>query len=89
MNSAQLFILNNQGGTKMTTREEATKMRQKLVRAERILAQQEKNKAEQPNFMPMTLKREKDRTEDTTNSTPNEIHLPKRKRQNKENIPFF
>ena len=27
----------------MTTREEATKMRQKLVRAERILAQQEKN----------------------------------------------
>ena len=73
----------------MTTREEATKMRQKLVRAERILAQQEKNKAEKPNFMPMTLKREKDRPEATTNSTPNVIHLPKRKRQKKENIPFF
>ena len=73
----------------MTTREEATKMRQKLVRAERILAQQEKNKAEKPNFMPMTLKSEKDRPEATTNSTPNVIHLPKRKRQKKENIPFW
>ena len=54
-----------------------------------FLAQQEKNKAEKPNFMPMTLKREKDRPEATTNSTPNVIHLPKRKRQKKENIPFF
>ena len=73
----------------MTTREEATKMRKELVRAERILAQQEKLKAPKPNYMPMQLKKEKDRPEPKTNSVPNVIHLPKRKRQKKENIPFF
>ena len=73
----------------MTTREEATKMRQKLVRAERILAQQERAKAAKPDFTPMALKKEKDRPEATTNSTPNVIHLPKKKRQKKENIPFW
>jgi len=73
----------------MTTREEATKMRKKLVRAERILAQQEKAKAAKPNYMPMQLKKEKDRPEPKTNGVPNVIHLPKRKRQKKENIPFF
>ena len=73
----------------MTTREEATKMRKKLIRAERILAQQEKLKAPKPNYMPMQLKKEKDRPEPKTNGVPNVIHLPKRKRQKKENIPFF
>ena len=73
----------------MTTREEATKMRKELVRAERILAQQEKAKAAKPNYMPMQLKKEKDRPEPKTNGVPNVIHLPKRKRQKKENIPFF
>tara|TARA_R100000664_G_C2684872_1_gene91350 strand:- start:161 stop:382 length:222 start_codon:yes stop_codon:yes gene_type:complete len=73
----------------MTTREEATKMRKELVRAERILAQQEKIKAPKPNYMPMQLKKEKDRPEPKTNSVPNVIHLPKRKKQKKENIPFF
>jgi len=73
----------------MTTREEATKMRKKLIRAERILAQQEKLKASKPNYMPMQLKKEKDRPEPKTNGVPNVIHLPKRKRQKKENIPFF
>ena len=68
----------------MTTREEATKMRKKLIRAERILAQQEKAKAARPNYMPMQLKKEKDRPEPKTNSVPNVIHLPKRKRQKKE-----
>ena len=76
-------------GDKMTTREEATKMRKKLIRTERILAQQEKAKEVKPDYMPLTLKREKDRPEATTNSTPNVIHLPKKKRQKKENIPFF
>jgi len=39
--------------------------------------------------MPMQLKKEKDRPEPKTNGVPNVIHLPKRKRQKKENIPFF
>ena len=73
----------------MTTREETNKMRKELVRAERILAQQEKLKASKPNYMPMQLKKEKDRPEPKTNGVPNVIHLPKRKRQKKENIPFF
>ena len=73
----------------MTTREEATKMRKELVRAERILAQQEKIKAPKPNYMPMQLKKEKDRPEPKTNSVPNVIHLPKRKKPKTENIPFF
>ena len=73
----------------MTTREDTTKMRKKLIRAERILAQQEKLKASKPNYMPMQLKKEKDRPEPKTNGVPNVIHLPKRKRQKKENIPFF
>ena len=73
----------------MTTREEATKMRKKLIRAERILAQQEKLKASKPNYMPMQLKKEKDRPEPKTNGVPNVIHLPKKKRAKKENIPFF
>ena len=73
----------------MTTREDTTKMRKELVRAERILAQQEKLKAPTPNYMPMQLKKEKDRPEPKTNGVPNVIHLPKRKRQKKENIPFF
>mgnify|MGYP003147064918 FL=1 len=73
----------------MTTREEATKMRKELIRAERILAQQEKAKAAKPDLTPMTLKKEKDRPEATTNSTPNVIHLPKKKRQKKENVPFW
>ena len=73
----------------MTTREETNKMRKELIRAERILTQQEKAKAPKPSFTPMQLKKEKDRPEATTNSTPNVIHLPKRKRPTKENIPFF
>ena len=73
----------------MVTREETNKMRKELVRAERILAQQEKLKAPKPNYMPMQLKKEKDRPEPKTNGVPNVIHLPKRKRQKKENIPFF
>jgi len=73
----------------MTTREEATKIRKKLIKTERILAQQEKAKAAKPDFMPMQLKKEKDRPEATTNSTPNVIHLPKKKRQKKENVPFW
>ena len=73
----------------MTTREEATRMRKELIRAERILAQQEKAKAAKPNYMPMQLKKEKDRPEPKTNDVPNVIHLPKRKKQKTENIPFF
>ena len=73
----------------MTTREEATKMRKKLVRAERILAQQERANAPRPDYTPMQLKKEKDRPEAKTNSTPNVIHLPKRKRHKKENVPFW
>tara|TARA_R100001530_G_scaffold134566_1_gene109684 strand:- start:81 stop:302 length:222 start_codon:yes stop_codon:yes gene_type:complete len=73
----------------MTTREETNKMRKELIRAERILAQQEKAKAPKPSYTPMQLKKEKDRPEATTNSTPNVIHLPKRKRPTKENIPFW
>ena len=73
----------------MTTREEATKMRKKLIRTERILAQQEKAKASKPDYTPMQLKKEKDRPEPKTNSVPNVIHLPKRKTPKKENIPFF
>ena len=74
----------------MVTREEATKMRKELVRAERILAQKEKEGETKPSFTPMQLKKEKDRPEATTNSTPNVIHLPKKRRGNKkENIPFF
>ena len=73
----------------MTTREEATKMRKKLIRAERILAQQEKLKAPKPNYMPMQLKKEKDRPEPKTADVPNVIHNPKRKKLKKENIPFF
>jgi len=81
--------MKKKGEDKMTTREDAIKMRKELVRAERILAQQEKLKAPKPNYMPMQLKKEKDRPEPKTNSVPNVIHLPKRKRQKKENIPFF
>lgn len=73
----------------MTTREETTKMRKELIRAERILAQQERAKASKPDFTPMQLKKEKDRPEPTTNGVPNVIHLPKKKRPKKENIPFF
>jgi len=84
-----LLYMKKKGEDKMTTREDAIKMRKELVRAERILAQQEKLKAPKPNYMPMQLKKEKDRPEPKTNSVPNVIHLPKRKRQKKENIPFF
>tara|TARA_R110002020_G_scaffold10112_2_gene39218 strand:- start:4199 stop:4420 length:222 start_codon:yes stop_codon:yes gene_type:complete len=73
----------------MTTREEATKMRKKLVRAERILAQQEKAKAARPDFMPMQLKKEKDRPEPKTADVPNVIHLPKKRKAKKENVPFW
>ena len=72
----------------MTTREEATKMRKKLIRTERILAQQEKIKPERENFAPMIMK-EKDRPEPKTAEVPNVIHHPKRKKAQKENIPFF
>ena len=84
-----LLYMKKKGEDKMTTREDTIKMRKELVRAERILAQQEKLKAPKPNYMPMQLKKEKDRPEPKTNSVPNVIHLPKRKRQKKENIPFF
>ena len=73
----------------MTTREEATKMRKELMTAERILAQKEKIVTKNKDLTPMSLKDNKPRPEATTNSTPNVIHLPKQKRQNKENIPFF
>ena len=73
----------------MITREETNKMRKELVRAERILAQKEKARESRPVLTPMQLKKEKDRPEPKTNSVPNVIHLPKRKRQKKENIPFF
>ena len=72
----------------MTTREEATKMRKKLIRTERILAQQEKIKQEKLDFTPLMMK-EKDRPEPKTAEVPNIIHLPKQKRPKKENIPFF
>ena len=73
----------------MKTRKETNKMRKELVRAERILTQQERAKEAKPDFMPMQLKKEKDRPEPKTNDVPNVIHLPKKKRQKKENIPFF
>ncbi len=73
----------------MTTREETNKMRKELVRAERILAQQERAKEAKPDYMPLSLKKEKDRPEPKTNGVPNVIHLPKRKKPKKENIPFF
>ena len=75
----------------MTTREEATKMRKKLIRTERILAQQEKIKAREskPDFTPMTLKNNEPRPEATTNSTPNVIHLPSKKQPKHENRPFY
>ena len=73
----------------MVTREETNKMRKELVRAERILAQQEKAKASKPSYTPMQLKKEKDRPEPKTNGVPNVIHLPKRKTPKTENIPFF
>ena len=50
----------------MVTREETNKMRKELVRAERILAQQEKAKASKPSYTPMQLKKEKDRPEQKT-----------------------
>ena len=73
----------------MVTREETNKMRKELVRAERILAQQEKAKASKTSYTPMQLKKEKDRPEPKTNGVPNVIHLPKRKKPKTENIPFF
>ena len=73
----------------MVTREETNKMRKELVRAERILAQQEKARETKPDFMPIQLKKEKDRLEPKTADVPNVIHLPKKKRAKKENIPFF
>ena len=73
----------------MVTREEATKMRKKLIRAERILAQQEKMKESKPDYMPMQLKKEKDRPEPKTNGVPNVIHLPKRKKQRKKTFHSF
>tara|TARA_R110000824_G_scaffold396942_2_gene599138 strand:+ start:1456 stop:1677 length:222 start_codon:yes stop_codon:yes gene_type:complete len=73
----------------MTTREEATKMRKELVRAERILAQKEKARESKPDFTPMTLKNNEPRPEATTNSTPNVIHLPSKKQPKHENRPFY
>ena len=73
----------------MVTREETNKMRKELVRAERILAQKEKARETKPVLTPVQLKKEKDRPEPKTADVPNVIHLPKRKRQRKENIPFF
>ena len=72
----------------MVTREEATKMRKKLIRTERILAQEEKIKQGKEDFTPLMMK-EKDRPEPKTAEVPNIIHLPKQKRPKKENIPFF
>ena len=72
----------------MTTRKEATKMRKKLIRDERILAQKEKLRSANVDFTPVVLK-EKDRPEPKTADVPNVIHLPKKKRTKKENIPFF
>ena len=72
----------------MTTRKEATKMRKKLIRDERILAQKEKLRSANVDFTPVVLK-EKDRPEPKTADVPNVIHLPKKKRAKKENIPFF
>ena len=73
----------------MTTREEATKMRKELIRTERILAQQERAKESKPDYMPLALKKEKDRPEPKTADVPNVVHLPKKKKLKKENIPFF
>ena len=73
----------------MVTREETTKMRKELMRAERILAAKEVPKKSKPNYMPMALKENKDRPEPKTNEVPNVIHLPKRKTPKKENVPFF
>ena len=72
----------------MTTREEATKMRKKLIRDERILAQKEKLRSANVDFTPVVLK-EKDRPEPKTADVRNLNHLPKKKRAKKENIPFF
>ena len=73
----------------MVTREETNKMRKELVRAERILAQKERARETKLALTPIQLKKEKDRPEPKTADVPNVIHLPKRKRQRKENIPFF
>ena len=73
----------------MVTREETTKMRKKLMQAERILTQQEKAKVENPDYRPMNLSKEKDRPEPKTNEIPSVIHLPKQRKPKKENIAFY
>jgi len=73
----------------MTTREEATKMRKELIRAERILAQKEKAKPQKPDYAALSLG-EKNRPEpQSMSSVPNVISLPPKRRPKHENKPFY
>ena len=73
----------------MTTREEAIKMRKELMSAERVLAQKEKIVTKYNDLTPMTLG-DKNRPEPQTNEEmPNYIHIPKKRKQNHENRPFY
>ena len=74
----------------MTTREEATKMRKELMTAERILAQKEKIMTKKKDLTPMSLKENESRPEPKSNSEmPDYIHLPKKRKQQHENKPFY
>tara|TARA_R100001015_G_C4633380_1_gene198236 strand:- start:3407 stop:3631 length:225 start_codon:yes stop_codon:yes gene_type:complete len=74
----------------MTTREEATKMRKELMTAERILAQKEKTVTKNKDLTPMSLDNNQVRPEPKSNSDmPNYIHVPKKRKQNHENRPFY
>ena len=74
----------------MTTREEAAKMRKELMTAERILAQKEKTGTKNKDLTPMSLDNNQVRPEPKSNSDmPNYIHVPKKRKQNHENRPFY
>ncbi|QDP53606.1 MAG: hypothetical protein GOVbin556_70 [Prokaryotic dsDNA virus sp.] len=74
----------------MTTREEAAKMRKELMTAERILAQKEKIVTKNKDLTPMSLGNNKVRPEPQSNSDmPNYIHIPKKRKQNHENKPYY
>ena len=73
----------------MVTREEATKMRKELIRAERILAQKEKATASKPDFTPMILPEKNNPSPETQSEVPNVIHLPKKRRQRQQNKAFY
>lgn len=66
----------------MVTREEATKMRKELIRAERILAQKERTETNQVDFTPVSFP-EKNKPEPKTNEIPDTVYLPSSKRVTK------